>query len=142
MHLRKCWKFHFQHVFSNVSGLCREHIMWLCVFHFRVRASCSRHGVCPCANMCWRREDSLWPNSFVLTNVQTTWCSCFLLVWMIIRHIPQSAFVSKRSLNRRGVHCGSQANRGISVGGGGRSYAGVHRNLVSKGVSCCDEVCS
>ena len=33
-------------------------------------------------------------------------------------------------------------NRGISVGGGGRSYSGVLRNLVSKVVSCCDKVCS
>ena len=47
-------------------------------------------SVCPCVNICWRREESLWPNSFVMTNFQNTWCSCFLLVWMVIRHIPQS----------------------------------------------------
>ena len=83
--------------FSNVGGSHHEHIMLLCVFHFRVRASCSRHGVCPCVNICWRREESLCLNSFALTNFQNTWCSCFLLVWMIIRHIPQSALVSERS---------------------------------------------
>ena len=36
--------------------------------------------VCPSVNICWRRVESLWPNSFVLSNFQNTWCSCFLLV--------------------------------------------------------------
>ena len=45
-----------------------------------------------------------------------------------------------RTLNWWGVNCGSLANRGTAVGGGGRSHSGVHRNPVSRGVSCCDEV--
>ena len=48
---------------------------------------------------------------------------------MIIRHIPQSVACFG---NRWGVHCGSLANRGISVGGVGRSYSGFHRKLISK----------
>ena len=76
--------------FSNVHGSHHEHIMLLCVFYFRVRASCSRHGVCPCVHICWRREESLWLNSFAMKNFQNTWCSCFLLVCMAIRIIPQS----------------------------------------------------
>ena len=43
-----------------------DRIMLLCVFHFRVRASCSRHGVCPCVSICWRLEETLCLNSFAV----------------------------------------------------------------------------
>ena len=53
----------------------------------------------------------------------------------------KAALVTAWSLNQWGVHCGGRANPGISVGGVGRSYSDFHRNCVSKGVSCCDDVC-
>ena len=89
VHLRKCWKFHLSMCFRTSVARIMSISCWS-VFYFRVRASCSRHGVCPSVNICWRREESLWLNSFVAKNFQNTWCSCFLLVWMIIRLIPQS----------------------------------------------------
>ena len=73
VYLRKRWKFLFSMYFPNRWFAC---IMWtcmlMCVFYCRVRASFSRHGVRPCADGCWRREDSLWPSSFVML--------CFLCI--------------------------------------------------------------
>ena len=60
VHLRQCWKFHFIMLFQRSWIASWAHHVDVCVFYFRVRASCSRHRVCPCVNICWRREDFVW----------------------------------------------------------------------------------
>ena len=117
------------------------HHVDVCVFYFRVRASCSRHGVCPSVNICWRREESLCLNSFVMKNFQDTWCSCFLLVCMAIRIIPQSVacFGAKLKSMRR-----TPWQSGKSWHLCRRRWPFIFRfSIVSLFPrSCCEEVCS
>ena len=118
--------------FSNVAGSHHEHIMLMCV------CVCFTSGFVIHVLF---TEESLCLNSVALTNFQNTWCSCFLLVVMIIRLFPQSGacFGAKLKSMRRTLWQ-SGGSRHLCW----RRWPFICRfSIVSLFPrSCCEEVCS
>ena len=106
------------------------------------RASCSRHGsVSKCEHLLATRGKTL-SEQFWYVKFPEHMVFMFSFGVYDYSSLPQSGACFGTKLKSMRCTPWHTANRGISVGGGGRSYSGFHRNLVSKVVSCCEEVYS